>query len=436
MNHKLLIITNLILLPFLLVAQNSKDINRYIPELTQTYQYLHKHPELSYFEKHTAKLLADKMRSYGFEVTENFGGTGIVAILKNGKGPKILIRTDMDALPILEKTGLPYASQVRQKDIDNIDRPVMHACGHDMHMTVWLGTAKYLSEHKNEWKGTLMMIGQPAEERGGGSDAMLKAGLYKKFFVPDYAIALHISSALPAGSIGYCPGYAMANVDMAEITFTGKGGHGAYPHKTIDPIAMSAQFISDLQNIVSREIAPVDPAVITVGSIHGGTKGNIIPTEVKMELTIRSYKDQVRKHLLEGIQRKANAIAESFNVPRENYPVLKLRDTYTPALYNDPKLVNRIISGFKKLLGKDKLVQLEPTMGGEDFARYGKTKDKVPVFMYFLGTVNPEKYQTYEKEGKSLPSLHSDKLVLDVEPSIKTGVSAMTNAVINLSRNK
>ena len=425
-----------LLIPFIVFSQNKKDIKSYVPELTKTYKFLHEHPELSYFENNTAKLLAKKMRSFGYKVTENFGGTGIVAIMKNGKGPKILIRTDMDALPILEKTGLPYASKVRQKDVDGIERPVMHACGHDMHMTVWLGTARYLAEHKNEWKGTVMMIGQPAEERGGGSDAMLKAGLYEKFFVPDYGIALHISSGAPAGTIAYCPGYAMANVDMAQIKFIGQGGHGAYPHKTIDPIAMSAQFISDLQNIVSREIAPVDPAVITVGSIHGGTKGNIIPTEVDMELTIRSYKDNVRNHLLKAIQRKANAVAESFRVPKEKYPVLKLRDTYTPALYNDPKLVDRIVTGFESYFGKDKIFKTEPTMGGEDFSRYGKTKEKVPVFMYFLGTVNMGKYLAYKKENKTLPSLHNDKVVLDPEPSIETGVSAMSNAVINLTTRK
>ncbi len=416
-------------------GQNQKDIDKYVPELSQTYKYLHQHPELSFLEKKTAAYLAEKMRSYGFEVTENFGGTGIVAILKNGKGPKILIRTDMDALPILEKTGLPYASTVKQVDIEGIERPVMHACGHDMHMTVWLGTAQYLANHKNQWKGTLMMIGQPAEERGGGSDAMLKAGLYQKFFVPDYALALHVRSNKPAGTISYCPGYAMANVDMAQIKFTGQGGHGAYPHTTIDPIAMSAQFISNLQNIVSREIAPIDPAVITVGSIHGGTKGNIIPSEVNMELTIRSYKDEVRNHLIEAIQRKANATAASFGVPKDKYPVLKLKDTYTPALYNDPDLVDKIIKGFNKYFGQKNILKTEPTMGGEDFARYGKTPEKVPVFMFFLSAVNQNKYKQFQKEGKILPSLHSDSVVLDPEPTIKTGVAAMSNAVINLSNN-
>ena len=416
-----------------LVAQNTKDIKKMVPELFQTYKHIHSHPELSFLEKNTSKLLAKKMRSYGFDVTENFGGTGIVAILKNGKGPKILIRTDMDALPILEKTGVPYASTVKQVDIEGVERPVMHACGHDIHMTVWLGTAKYLATHKKEWKGTLMMIGQPAEERGGGSDAMLKAGLYQKFFVPDYALALHVRSDRPVGTIAYCPGYAMANVDMAKITFKGRGGHGAYPHKTIDPIVMSAQYITDIQNIVSREISPTDPAVVTVGSIHGGTKGNIIPSEVSLEFTIRSYKDEVRDHIIKALQRKADAVAASFNVPKKNYPALKLKDTYTPALYNNPELAQRVIQGFEKIFGKDNIIKTDPVMGGEDFGRYGKTKENVPIFMYFLGIIGQKKYDAYKASGKLLPSLHSDKMIPDPEPSIENGIRAMTNAVMTLS---
>jgi len=415
-------------------AQNIKDIKSYIPELFETYKHLHSHPELSFLEKNTSKLLANKMRSYGFKVTENFGATGVVAILKNGKGPKILIRTDMDALPILEKTGVAFASKVKQVDIEGVERPVMHACGHDIHMSVWLGTAKYLSEHKNEWKGTLMMIGQPAEERGGGSDAMLKAGLYQKFFVPDYALAFHVRSDRPVGTIGYCPGYAMANVDMAKITFTGRGGHGAYPHKTIDPIVMSAQYIMDIQSIVSREISPTDPAVVTVGSIHGGTKGNVIPSQVSLEFTIRSYKDEVRNHIIEALQRKADAVAASFGVPKENYPKLELKDTYTPALYNDPKLTRKVIAGFEKIFGKENIVKVSPVMGGEDFGRYGKTKEHVPIFMYFLGIISQEKYENAKLNKLILPSLHSDKVIPEPEPSIENGIKAMTNAVINLSK--
>ncbi len=417
-------------------SQNSGDIKKMLPDLVKTYQYIHQHPELSYKEFKTSGLLADKMRQYGFKVTGHFGGTGLVAILKNGKGPKILIRTDMDALPILEKTGVPYASKVRQVDIEGVEQPVMHACGHDIHMSVWLGTARYLATHKNEWHGTLMMIAQPAEERGGGADAMLKAGLYRKFFVPDYAIALHVNANLEVGKIAYCPGYAMANVDMARMTFTGRGGHGAYPHKTIDPIVMAAQFITDMQSIVSREISPVDPAVVTVGSIHGGTKGNVIPSQVTLEFTIRSYTDQVRNHLLEAIQRKANATAAAFNVPKKDYPVLKLKDTYTPALYNDPALVDKVVSGFKKIFGVENVIKTQPVMGGEDFSRYGRTADKVPVFMYWLGIISHEKIEHAKKTGEKLPSLHSDLMIPDAEPSIFNGIKAMTNAVITLSNEK
>jgi len=415
-------------------GQNTKDIQKEVPELVKFYKHLHQNPELSFMEFKTSKFLAKKMRDLGFEVTENFGGTGIVAILKNGRGPKILIRTDMDALPILEKTGLEFASQVKQKDVEGIEQPVMHACGHDMHMTVWYGTAKYLATHKNEWKGTIMMIGQPAEERGGGSKAMLDAGLYKKFFVPDYALALHVNSGLPAGKISYCPGFAMANVDMARMTIKGQGGHGAYPHLTIDPVAMSAYYITELQSIVSREISPVDPAVVTVGSIHGGTKGNIIPSEVNLEFTIRSYKDDVRDKVLKAMQRKANAIAMSFNVPKEDYPVLKLKDTYTPALYNDPKLTEKIVKVFEKTFGKENVIKTEPTMGGEDFGRYGRTKEKVPILMFFLGAVNPDKYEQYKKEGKRLPSLHSDKVVLYPAKTAETGVKAFVSAIEFLTK--
>lgn len=413
-------------------SQNEKDIKSYLPELSKSYLHLHQNPELSFMEVKTAKYLAGKIRSYGFDVTENIGGNGLVAILKNGKGNKVLIRTDMDALPILEKTGVSYVSTVTQVDIEGIERPVMHACGHDIHMSVWLGTAKYLAEHKKEWKGTIMMIAQPAEERGGGSIAMLKDGLYSKFFVPDYGLALHVNSALPVGKIGYKSGFSMANVDMAEITIIGQGGHGAYPQEAIDPIVMASQLVLDLQTIVSREIAPTDPAVVTVGLFQGGTKANIIPTKVKLALTIRTYEDRVRNTVLEAIQRKTNAVAASYHVKKENYPIFKLKDTYTPALYNDPDLVDKVINNFKKSIGDDNIIELPPTMGGEDFSRYGKTKEDVPIFMFSLGIVNKEKYDTFKKEGKQLPSLHSDKLIPDYTPSIEMGIKAMVLAVKSL----
>jgi len=422
-----------LLLTFLIfgvgTAQNTQDIQKMLPSLVDTYKNLHKHPELSFKEFKTSALLAEKMRSYGFKVTEKVGGTGVVAILKNGKGPKILIRTDMDALPILEKTGVSFASSVKQIDVEGVERPVMHACGHDIHMSVWLGTASYLATHKKEWKGTIMMIAQPAEERGGGSLAMLKDGLYQKFFVPDYAFALHVNSVLPAGKISYCPGFAMANVDMAKIKITGKGGHGAYPHEAIDPIVMGSQFVMDLQTIVSRETSPIDAAVVTVGLFQAGTKGNIIPTTANLELTVRTYKDEVRNRVIEAIKRKASAVALSFGIPKENYPVVKFRKQYTPALYNNPLLVNKVITHFNRVFGEDNIVKSDPVMGGEDFARYGKTKEKVPIFMFNLGIVNVDKYNKYKAAGKQLPSIHSDKMIPDPKPSIKTGITAMVTAV-------
>ncbi len=429
---KKLILLTALFIQFISFSQNQKDINSYLPELSEAYLYLHQNPELSFLENKTATYLAKKMKNYGFQVTEKIGGTGLVAILKNGKGNKILIRTDIDGLPILEKTGVSYMSSVKQIDIEGNEQPVMHGCGHDIHMSVWLGTAKYLTEHKNEWKGTLMMIAQPAEERGGGAKAMLDDGLYNEFFTPDYALALHVNSSLPVGKIGYKPEFSMANVDMAEIKIIGKGGHGAYPHKTIDPIVMASQLVLDLQTIVSREISPTDPAVVTVGVFQGGTKANIIPSEVYLALTIRSYKDTVRNHLLKAIERKANAVAASFGVKKENYPVFKLKDTYTPALYNNPELTDKVISAFKNSFGEENIIKTPPVMGGEDFARFGKTKAKVPIFMFSLGIVEKGKFNLYKKEGKQLPSLHSDKMIPDYKESIKNGVKAMVIAVKNL----
>jgi len=415
-------------------AQNMSDINKDMPSLVKTYKYLHENPELSFKEVKTASFLAKKMKSYGFTVTEHVGGTGVVAILKNGKGPKILVRTDTDALPILEKTGVDYASKVKQIDIEGIERPVMHACGHDMHMSVWLGTAKYLSEHKKEWKGTIMMIAQPAEERGGGAKAMLKDGLYSRFFVPDFALALHVNSGLPTGQISYCSGYSMANVDSAKITLIGKGGHGAYPHKTIDPIVMASQLVLDLQTIVSRETSPIDAAVVTVGSFHGGTKGSIIPTEVNLELTIRTYKEEVRDKVMMAIKRKANAVAQSFSVHKDHYPKVRFKKSYTPALYNNPKLVTTVVAKLKTIFGDKNIIKSDPVMGGEDFARYGKTEDKVPIFMFNLGVVNVDRYAIFKKEKKQLPSIHSDLMIPDPEPSIKTGIIAMITAIKSLKK--
>ena len=413
-------------------AGMDKMIDKDFIHLEQLYQHLHQYPELSFLEKNTAIKLAGELREAGFEVTENVGGTGVVGVLKNGEGPVIMVRTDLDALPILEETGADYASKVRMVDITEKEVPVMHACGHDMHMTVWTGAARLLAKMKEKWKGTLVFIGQPAEERGGGAKAMLNDGLYEKFPHPDYVLALHVSPTIAAGDVGYCSGYAMANVDMMDITVYGEGGHGAYPHTTIDPVMLAAKIIVDIQTIVSREVAPIDPAVVTVGSIHGGTKGNVIPNEVKMELTLRSYSDEVRAMLIDQIKLKCKAAAMAAGLHEDKYPLVKVRDEFTPALYNNPELTSRIVGMFNATFGAENVVEIDPVMGGEDFARYGRTDAKVPILMFRLGSVEAELIEEAEKTGKTLPSLHTSTYLPVVEPTVKTGVKAMSLAILEL----
>lgn len=400
--------------------------------LEELYIHYHKHPELSFYEKETSKRMAEELRKIGFEVTEKVGGYGVVGVLKNGAGPTVLVRADMDALPIVEETGKPYASTVTTKDEAGNTVGVMHACGHDMHMTVWTGAARRLAAMKSQWQGTLVFIGQPAEERSGGANAMLADGLYQRFPAPDYAIALHNSPSLPAGKVGYCPGYSLANVDMMDITVYGQGGHGAYPQDTKDPVLLAARIVVALQTIVSREISPLDPAVVTVGSIHGGSKGNIIPNEVKLELTMRSYSDEVRMALIEKIKRVCTGVAMSAGIPEEKYPEFKLREEYTPSVYNDPQLTERIRRVFANALGAENVKQEPPGMAGEDFARYGRTEEKVPIFMFWLGTVDPGHYAAAQRGELALAPLHNSRFAPLPEPTIKTGVVAMTAAVLDL----
>lgn len=400
--------------------------------LEKLYIHYHRNPELSFYEKETSKRMAEELRKAGFEVTEKVGGNGVVGVLKNGEGPTVLVRADMDALPIGEETGLPYASTVTTEDEAGNTVGVMHACGHDVHMSVWAGAARRLAENKDKWKGTLVFIGQPAEERSGGAKAMLADGLYERFPVPDYALALHTNAGIPAGKVGYCPGYSLANVDMMDITVYGQGGHGAYPQGTKDPVLLAARMVVALQTIVSREISPLDPAVVTVGSIHGGTKGNIIPDEVKLELTMRSYSDEVRMALIEKIKRICNGLAMSAGLPEEQYPQYTLREEHTPSVYNDPELTERIRQVFANTLGAENVVQTPPNMVGEDFARYGRTEEEVPIFLFWLGAVDPERYAAAQRGEATLPPLHSSRYAPLPEPSIKTGVVAMTVAVMEL----
>ncbi len=408
--------------------QIDKDYN-YLLEL---YKHYHSNPELSFKEEKTAKRMAAELQQLGFEVHTKIGGHGVVGILKNGKGPTVMVRADMDALPIIEDTGKPYASKVKVTDDQGKEVGVMHACGHDMHMTVWAGTARALLTMKDQWKGTLIMLGQPAEERGGGAKAMLNDGLYERFPKPDYALALHVSAGLETGKVGYCPEYAMANVDMVDIEIFGEGGHGAYPHTTKDPIVLAARLILDFQTIVSREISPLEPAVLTVGSIHGGSKHNIIPEHVKLELTLRSYSDQVRNDLIEKIERTCEGVAQSAGIPKDKYPKVFVRDEFCPSLFNNNELCEQVTGKLKKVMGEDNVVKVKPVMAGEDFSRYGRTAENVPVLLFWLGAVEAEKIAAANRGELELPSLHSAQFAPVPETTIKTGVEAMTNAVLEL----
>src|SRR3989442_1646119 len=425
-------------------AQQSLDalIDRELPQLVSTYKMLHAAPELSHYEVKTSAFFAAQLRALGYTVTEGVGkydnplwkGHGVVAVMKNGDGPTVLVRTDLDALPVEEKTGLPYASTVKTKNDAGQDVSVMHACGHDVHITNMLGTAKMLSALKDQWHGTLILIGQPAEETIDGAKAMLADGLYSRIPKPDYVIALHDSADLEAGKISYTPGYAMANSTSVEITIRGLGGHGSKPEATKDPIVVAAQVILALQTIVSRENSPLDPAVVTVGSIHGGAKSNIIPDEVKLLLTVRSYKEEVRQHILASIARITKNTALAAGVPESLLPIVKVSDTeVTPATYNDPKLTERLAGAFQTALGADNVVRWPPIMGSEDFGNFS-LDNQIPSCMFWLGAVEPARVEASKKSGKPLPSLHSSLFEPLPEPTLRTGVKAMTSAVLELMK--
>ncbi|MGV7222048.1 MAG: amidohydrolase [Nitrospinales bacterium] len=400
--------------------------------LKDFYIDLHKNPELSFQEKRTAKRVADELTSLGFEVTIPVGGTGLVGLLKNGEGPTLLIRTDLDALPVKEQTGLPYAST--QTTVDDLGKTVnvTHACGHDIHMTVFIGTARQLVKIKNQWQGTLVMIGQPAEERGAGARMMLADGLFERFPRPDYNLALHVFPDLAAGSVSYSTGYAFANVDSVDIAIHGIGGHGASPHKTRDPVVLAAKIIMALQTLVSREIPPLDPSVVTVGSIHGGTTHNIISDKVDLQLTVRSYSDKVRKQLLDGIKRISLAEGKSHGLPDSLLPTVKIKKEATPSVYNDPVFTKRMANVFEQTLGKDRVSESPPVMVGEDFARYGRVEPKIPSLMFKLGSVDENLIAQANEKGEDLPSLHSPFYAPLPEPTIKTGILAMTSAALDI----
>ena len=396
------------------------------------YRALHSSPELSFQEAQTAATLAQTLREGGFTVTEGVGGHGVVAILENGAGPRLLLRADMDGLPVEEQTGLPYASRVRAKEMDGSDVSVMHACGHDVHMTVVVAAALELAASRDAWAGTLMVIMQPAEERGAGARLMLDDGLFERFGEPDYNLSVHTIATLPAGKIGYIAGWMMANVDSVDITLHGVGGHGAYPHTAKDPVVLAAAVIMDLQTLVSREIHPAEPGVVTVGSIHAGTKHNIISDRATLQITVRSYSDEVRETLLSGIERMAVKQAEAMGFPADKRPEVTIRDEYTPSLWNDPALVARGVAAMRDALGDAALVEIPKEMGGEDFSRYGRTAAKIPSFMIRVGTVPEAIFERAQRGETTLPSLHSPFFAPDPEPTLDTGRRAITAMVLDL----
>jgi len=417
-------------------------IDQQLGSLVSTYKTLHAAPELSHYEEKTAAFFAKELKGLGYTVTERVGkyekpewiSYGVVAVLKNGPGPTVMIRTDLDALPVQEKTGLPYASSVQMKNDQGQEVPVMHACGHDLHVTAMLGSAKILSQLKNQWHGTLIIIGQPSEEVAGGARAMLADGLFSRFPKPDYVIALHDAADQETGKINVTSGYAMASSTSVDIKIRGIGGHGSRPDATKDPIVVAAQVIMALQTIVSRENSPLDPAVITVGSIHGGTKHNIIPDEVTMQLTIRAYREEARKKLLAGIERVTKGMALAAGIPAELAPSITFQTEFTPAVYNDPKLTERLTTVLGQALGKDNIVQSLPMMASEDFALYSLDGHQIPTMIFWVGAVDPEKMKQSIATGTPLPSLHSALFAPVPEPTIRTSIKGMTAVVLDLMK--
>jgi amidohydrolase len=414
-----------------------------LPSLLAIYKDIHSHPELSGHEERSATIVAKELKAAGCEVTEHVGKYdkpgltcfGVVGVMKNGDGPTVLVRSDLDALPVHEETGLPYASTVTTKSDDGKDVPVMHACGHDIHMSTLVGTARTLAKLKDKWHGTIIFIGQPAEETVGGAKAMLKDRLYTRWPKPDYALALHDDAEIETGKIGITEGYAFANVDSVDVTVHGIGGHGAYPHKTKDPIVLSAEIINAWQTIASRENNPINPVVITVGSIHGGTKHNIIPDEVKMQLTVRTYKKEVRDKVLAAISRIAKDYATAFGIPQDKLPeVHVLENEFSPATYNNPELTKRVAAALKVALGNDNVVPKDPSMGAEDFCEYSLPDHSIPALMFTVGAVDPAKAAESKKTGVPLPSLHSSKFAPVPEPTIRTGIIAMSSTVLELMK--
>jgi amidohydrolase len=403
-----------------------------LPELLAFYRDFHANPELGLHETRTAAILAGEARKAGYEVTVKVGGTGVVAVLRNGPGPVVLIRADMDGLPVTEDTGLPFASRVRVTTDDGVESGVMHACGHDTHMAAWIGTLRNLAAMKGQWSGTVVMIAQPAEEISKGALAMLQDGLFKRFPKPDYAMAFHDSASLPAGTIGMKSGFALANVDSVDIKVHGVGGHGAYPHTTKDPIVLAARIVSALQTLVSREVDPQEAAVVTVGAIHGGSKHNIISDEVTMMLTVRSYSPEVRKLLLDGIKRIAKGEAIAAGLPDKLMPEVSTRDEGTPSTFNTEPFTGRLTEVFTKRFGQERVEQTAASMAGEDFGRYWIADKSIQSSIFWVGGVPKAKWDEARAGKAALPSLHSPFWAPEAEAVIGTATEALTAATLDL----
>lgn len=403
-----------------------------LPDLMALYRDLHANPELSFQEVQTAAKLAARVRKLGFTVTEKVGQTGVVAVMKNGPGPTLMIRADMDALPLEEKTGLPFASKVVATTRDGIESHVMHACGHDTHMSAWIGTAQALAAMKSQWSGTLVMILQPAEEIGLGARAMLADGLFTRFPKPDYVIAFHDSAELPTGTIGIAKDWVLANVDSVDLTVRGAGGHGAYPHMTKDPIVIAARIVTSLQTLISRERDPQDPAVVTVGSFVAGAKHNVIPDEAKLLITVRSYSDETRAALLSGIERIARGEAIAAGVPEDRMPIMKTEKNYTPSTFNTPEITARLSQALGSHFGADRVRPVPPVMAGEDFSQYYRADKSIQSFIFWVGGVAPDKVQAAKAGTATLPSLHSPLFAPDAEGVIGTASKALTVAALDL----
>lgn len=404
------------------------DVDGLYPDLAALYEDLHRNPELGFQETRTGGVLADRLKSLGFEVTTGVGKTGIVALLRNGQGPTAMLRTELDALPVEEKTGAPFASKVTAKNAAGQAVPVMHACGHDLHMTAWVGTAAWMATHRQAWKGTLMLVGQPAEETVSGAAAMLKDGLFTKFPKPDYAIGIHDDDTMPAGTIGYRAGYFRASMMAPVITMFGRGGHGAIPQNTVDPVVMAARTVMSLQTIVARETNPQEPLVVTIGSIHGGTQGNIIPDQVRMELSVRTFSEDVRKRTLASIERIVRAEAAAAGAPRD--PLIEFANAGIGATFNDPALTTRVAGVLKIALGADRVVEMPAKMTSEDFSEYGRAG--VPAVLLHIGAVNAAKLAQARTSGVPVPAPHSPEWLPELEPTLKGAVRAEVAALLEL----